>query len=67
MTTKVDVRKLKENEVVFIKESNICEKRLYRYNEKANHLEYSDDKLKWAVSKLDVEYLNSLNLMVSKA
>lgn len=66
MTNKVDVRKLKENEVVFIKESNVCEKRLYRYNKKTNSLEYSDDNVKWEVSKLDVEYLNSLNLVVSK-
>lgn len=66
MTTKIDVRSLKENEVVFVEESNVCEKRLYRYNKNTNCLEYSDDNIKWAVSKLDVEYLNSLNLVLSE-
>ena len=66
MMSKVDVRTLKENEVVYMTESNSYEKRLYRYNKKTNNLEYSDDKVKWKVSKLDVEYLNSLNLAVSE-
>lgn len=64
MITKVDVRNLKENEVVFIEESNVGEKRFYRYNKNTNSLEYSDDSVNWSASKLDVEYLNSLNLIV---
>lgn len=60
----VDVRKLKENEVVFIKGSNLHETRFYRYNRNSDSLEYTEDKINWKASKLDIEYLNSLELVV---
>lgn len=63
---KIDVMRLKENEAVFMKESNIKERRLYRYNKQLMCLEYSDNKITWNVSNLSVDCLNSLDLLIEE-
>lgn len=66
MAIEVDVRNLKENEAVFIEGSDFFEKRLYRYNKSICSLEYSDDGVNWSVSSIELGYLNSLNLLITK-
>lgn len=46
---------LENGDVIYVKEPNFTEKRLYRLNN--NNLEYSDDNLIWNTSKLSIEDL----------
>lgn len=46
---------LKKGKTIFIEGSNITEKRLYRFNNKLNFIEYSDDNKIWNESNMKIE------------
>lgn len=52
-------KKIKEGVIVYIEGSNVTEKRLYRFNNKLNSLEYSDDNKIWKESNMNIDELKN--------
>ena len=52
-------KKIKEGVIVYIEGSNVTEKRLYRFNNKLNALEYSDDNKIWKESNINIDELKN--------
>jgi len=52
-------KKIKEGAIVYIEGSNVTEKRLYRFNNKLNALEYSDDNNIWKESNMNIDELKN--------
>ena len=52
-------KKIKEGVIVYIEGSNVIEKRLYRFNNKLNALEYSDDNKIWKESNMNIDELKN--------